>query len=98
MSLPLILRPEAIVDLQTIQGILDGVSSTVRKKFESRLRKLFHDIEAIPALYGFVWKSIRAVRIRDFRYVLYYQVLEDRSEVLAILHGARDPAIWKSRS
>lgn len=97
MSLPLILRPEAIVDLQTIQGDLDGIAPTVRKKFDNRLRKLFRDIESIPALYGFAWKSIRAVRIRDFQYVLYYQVLTDRSEVLGIMHGARDPKTWKSR-
>jgi plasmid stabilization system protein ParE len=40
---------------------------------------------------------VRAARLKQFRYIVYFIVLADRVEVLAVLHGARDPSSWKSR-
>jgi len=48
-------------------------------------------------MYGVVWEDVRAVKLRRFRYVVYYMVLKDRVEVLAVLHGSRDESSWKSR-
>jgi plasmid stabilization system protein ParE len=44
-----------------------------------------------------VWQDVRAARLRKFRYVVYYVVLTDHVEVLAVLHGSRDESTWKSR-
>jgi plasmid stabilization system protein ParE len=35
--------------------------------------------------------------VKQFRYVVYYVVFGDRVEVIAVLHGARDPSVWQSR-
>lgn len=45
-----------------------------------------------------VWKDVRFCRTRRFPYVVYYRVKADRVEVLAVLHGRRDPADWKRRA
>jgi plasmid stabilization system protein ParE len=54
-------------------------------------------IEKMPELYGKVWQDVRAARLKQFRYIVYFIVLADRVEVLAVLHGARDPSSWQSR-
>ncbi len=51
----------------------------------------------MPELYGAVWEDVRAARVKPFRYVVYYVVFDDRVEVIAVLHGARDPALWHER-
>lgn len=88
MSLPVFLRPEAEADLREIYEYLDQFGSS--KKFSERLRQTLSRIENFPELYGIVWEDVRAVRLRKFMYVLYYIAFEDRVDVLAILHGARN--------
>jgi plasmid stabilization system protein ParE len=44
-----------------------------------------------------VWQDVRAARLRKFRHVVYYVAFADRVEVLAVLHGSRDPSAWQSR-
>jgi len=48
-------------------------------------------------LHGTVWEDVRAARLKQFRNIVYFIVLPDRVEVLAVLHSARDPSTWRSR-
>jgi plasmid stabilization system protein ParE len=32
-----------------------------------------------------------------FPYIVYYRILTGRIEVIAVLHGSRDPQTWKDR-
>ena len=48
----------------------------------------------MPRLGQIVWEDIRASRLRRFPYIVYYRVLSDRVEVLAVLHGRRDSSAW----
>jgi hypothetical protein len=43
-------------------------------------------------------QDVRAVRLRRFPFVVYYVVLADRAEVLAVMHGSRDESAWQSRA
>jgi toxin ParE1/3/4 len=98
MSLPVILRPLAETDVVEIFGDLEHIRAGLGKRFLSRLREVLERIEGMPEMYGVVWQDVRAVRLRKFRYVVYYVVLSDHVDVLAILHGARDESDWKSRA
>lgn len=52
----------------------------------------------MPELYAPTFQSVRPAKLRRFPYVVYYRVLPDRIEVLAILHGSRDPRVWQGRA
>ena len=54
-------------------------------------------IEAMPELYVVALENIRRGKLRRFPYLVYYRVLADRVEVVAVLHGSRDPREWKER-
>ncbi len=97
MSLPLIVRPAAETDIQQAYDWLEEAQAGLGDRFAERLQEAFHRIEAMPELYGFVWQDIRAVRLRRFRYVMYYVAFSDRIEVLAVVHGFRHESAWKSR-
>lgn len=96
MSLPVVLRLEVKNDIEEIFEYLEQFGSGQR--FVDRLSEKLHRIENDPELYGIVWKDVRAVRLRKFMYVMYYVVLADRVEVLAVLHGSRHESVWKSRT
>ena len=97
MSAPVIIRPEAEEDIQTTHDALEQVQTGLGRRFVGRLREVLERVESTPELYGVVWQDVRAVRVKQFRYVLYYVVFSDRVEVIAVLHGARDPSVWQSR-
>ena len=55
-------------------------------------------IAMMPELYGVILGDIRRGKLRKFPYVVYYRVLVDRIEVIAVLHGSRDQNSWKDRA
>lgn len=97
MSLPVILRHEAEVDIQEARDQLETVRVGLGTQVLARVREVLARIEKMPELHGKVWQDVRAARLKQFRYVVYCIVLEDRVEVLAVLHGARDPSSWQAR-
>ena len=97
MSLPVILRHEAEVDVQEARDQLESVRVGLGTQVRARLREVLARIEKMPELHGKVWQDVRAARLKQFRYIVYFIVLADRVEVLAVLHGARDPSPWQSR-
>ena len=97
MSLPVILRPEAEVDVQEARDQLEAVRVGLGTQVLARVRDVLARIEKMPELHGKVWQDVRAARLKQFRYIVYFIVLADRVEVLAVLHGARDPSSWQSR-
>jgi len=98
VSLPVILRHEAEVDIQGARDQLEAVRVGLGNQVLARVREVLARIEKMPELHGKVWEDLRAARLKQFRYIVYFIVLEDRIEVLAVLHGARDPSAWQSRA
>ena len=97
MSLPVILRPAAETEIEEAHYELEQIQPGLGKRFVARVRDALARIEAMPEMYGAVWQDVRAARLRRFRYLVYYVVLADRVEVLAVMHGSRDAPAWQSR-
>jgi toxin ParE1/3/4 len=98
VKLPVILRPEAERDLLAGRDWYDQKTAGLGDKFGAEVTKVFERLAATPRLFGAVWEDVRACRVGRFPYVVYYRVLADRVEVLAVLHGSRDPSKWQSRA
>jgi len=98
VSLPVILRHEAEVDIQGARDQLEAVRVGLGNQVLAHVREVLARIEKMPELHGKVWEDVRAARLKQFRYIVYFIVLEDRIEVLAVLHGAWDPSAWQSRA
>jgi len=62
--------------------------------FLNQLNLVLARIGAMPEIYGTVWRNVRAARLRQFTYIVYYRVHVDRVEVLTVVHGSRDPSVW----
>jgi plasmid stabilization system protein ParE len=98
MNRPLIIRPDAEADIWKIDAELEMVRQGLGRRFAAQLNAELERIESLPELRGIVWRDVRAVRIMKFQYVVYYVAYDDRVEVIAVMHGARDSTAWQSRS
>lgn len=98
MSLPLIIRPEAEQDLAAAQAWYEGQRAGLGQAFLARVDQMLAKIQLMPELYAELYRGVRGGKLKRFPYVVYYRVLSDRIEVLAVLHGSRDPAVWQARA
>lgn len=97
MSRPVILRPEAEEDVRGTCADLEQARTGLGRQFAARVREVLERIESMPEPYGLVWQDVRAARLKQFRYVVYYVVVTDHVEVLGLLHSSRDSSAWQSR-
>ncbi|MGH7224473.1 MAG: type II toxin-antitoxin system RelE/ParE family toxin [Gemmataceae bacterium] len=98
MSLPVVLRPEASRDAEEARDYLETRRAGLGQAFLDRLNEELARIGAMPEMYGVVWRNVRAVRLRQFTYVVYYRVQDDRVEVLAVMQGNRSDSAWQARA
>ena len=93
MSLPVVLRPEASRDAEEARDHFEVLRAGLGQAFLDRLNEVLARVGAMPELYGVVWRNVR-----QFTYVVYYRVHDDRVEVLAVMHGSRDASAWQARA
>lgn len=98
MRLPVVVRAEAIRDIEQARDYLELQRQGLGQAFLSRVDETLEQIRGMPRLYAVVWRNIRAARLRQFTYVVYYRVHRSNVEVLALLHGSRDTPTWKKRA
>lgn len=82
MSLPVILRPEAESDIQDACDQLVGVRVGLGKQFLARVREVLTRVEKMPELHGVVQEDVRAARLKQFRYIVYFVAFQDPSMCL----------------
>ena len=98
MRLPVVLRHEAAADLLAARDWYDRQAMGLGDGFSARAEEVFDQLAAMPELFAATWGNVRACRLRKFPYVVYYRVLADCVEVLAVLPASRDPSAWQSRA
>lgn len=98
MSLPVVVRPEAEADLLAALDRYEQQRAGLGDSFRAAAETMLARIEAMPELYAAEFRGVRRAKLRRFPFVVYYRMLADRSEVIAVLHGARDPQIWRDRA
>jgi len=97
MSLSVVLRPEAQADLLETRDWYERQQIGLGKAFSESVEEAVTRIEAMPQMYATVFQEVRRGKLRRFPYLIYYRVLSDRSEVIAVLHSSRDPKLWQER-
>ena len=97
MSLPIAWRPEAEGDLLTARDWYKWQRSGLGEEFADAVDVMPALIESMPEAYAMVLRTVRRAKLRRFPYLIYYRVLANQIEVLAVLHSSRDPMIWQNR-
>lgn len=97
MTLPVVFRPEAAFDVLETRDYYERQQSQLGDRFADALEETVSQIGARPELYAVIFKTVRRTKLRRFPYVVYYRILADRVEVIAVIHGNRHPRVWRRR-
>ena len=97
MTLAAVFRPEAQADLLQTRDWYEQQQPGLGEAFSVAMDEAVIKIEAMPQMYAMVFHEVRRGKLRRFPYLIYYRVLSNRIEVIAVLHGSRDPKLWQER-
>jgi plasmid stabilization system protein ParE len=98
MSFPLCLRPEAEQDLADGRDWYDQQREGLGREFLDAVDAMFEHIRDNPELFAVEYKSVRRAMLTRFPYIVCYRVIDGKIEVIAVLHGSRNPRSWRSRA
>ncbi len=98
MTYSLIIRPETEQDLAEAQTWYEGQREGLEAEFLTAVDAVFDRIRKTPEMYAQEYKAVRRVGLGRFPYVVYYRIVGDSVEVIAVQHGSRNPRRWRSRA
>lgn len=98
MTLPIDFRLEAVDEVDAAYAWYDEQRAGLGEEFLETLLKQLDDIQIRPQGWAVLYRTIRARPMQRFPYILYYRVLPDRINVVAVQHGHRNPRAWRTRA
>lgn len=98
MTRALTVRPEAEGDLAEGRDWYESQRQGLGVEFLDSVERVFDRIRTTPELHPAEFRNVRRAGAHRFPYVIYYRLLTESVEVLAVLHGSRSPRLWRSRA
>ena len=98
MSLPIILRPIARLEMDDAMGWYQEHKEGLEAEFKDAVDQLLERIAAAPLRFGPVRGEIRRALLRRFPYAIHFVPEPNAIIVLAVFHTKRDPRHLEGRS
>jgi plasmid stabilization system protein ParE len=97
MTRRFILRPRAEHDIQSAFEWYESQRRGLGQEFALALRERLEAVRAHPEASPVVYRGIRRAMVPRFPYLIFYVARPERVAVLAVVHHARNPAVWPRR-
>ncbi len=90
-------RPEAEREIEAAFAWYDEQRPGLGREFLNELEVVYERIAAFPLIHTNVYRGLRRARLRRFPVGVFYLVTDTEIRVVAVVHFARHPAVWRSR-
>lgn len=98
MARRLVFAPQVPDDLFAAVDYYERISATLANDFRQHVNDKLDDIAERPESFTRDIESVRFARVERFPYLIFFVADQDSVSIIAVLHGASDPARWRSRS
>src|SRR5687768_6734528 len=90
-------RPSAKQDFSEAFAWYEQQTKGLGNRFEAAVDQTLKIIREFPDAFPTVHRDVRRALVRRFPYSIFYRMREETIHVIAIMHGRRNPAAWRSR-
>ena len=97
MTLSVRLTSAAVQDLALAERWYLDEAPHVLASFEEEIDGTLGRISDRPELYQTVESTVRRAPVRKFPFSVFYRILPEWIEVIAVVHQSRDPRTWQRR-
>lgn len=93
----LTLRPRVQRDLEEAGRWYEARQPGLQDRFLGEIESVLSRIQENPQAYPLIHLDLRRAPLRRFPYGVYYALIEDVIQVVAVVHDARHPSVWRHR-
>ncbi len=97
MKRPILAHPSVDDDLVEAARYYAAIDPDLAEDLLTRVEDAKRRIAATPKMHRIIWRDVRRTLVGRFDYGVFYRVLADHVQVLAVYHMKRDPAGWQQR-
>ena len=97
MARRLIFAPQVPDDLVAAVNYYERISPALANDFRQNVNDKLDGIADRPESFPFDVEPVRFARVGRFPYLIFFVADWDSVSIIAVLHGASDPARWRSR-
>ena len=90
-------RPEAERDVETAFAWYEEQRPGLGREFLHELDVIYRRIAMLPFLFAELYRGLRRARVRRFPVGVFYIVTPTEIRIVAVVHAARSPNVWRSR-
>ena len=94
---PVVLRPEASEDIEQARPWYESKLTGLGERFLCATEVALLKIEDLPEAPALVYHDVRFVSLQKFPYGVFYRVVSDRVDILAVVHSRRTHRTWIDR-
>lgn len=76
----------------------ERVSLDLANRLRRAIASALAEMRCQPLLHGIAFDDVRVIRVRDFPYLVQYQVQGETVRVLGVFHSASNPDKWLKRA
>ena len=93
----LVLRPFVEHEIDEAASWYEERQPGLREAFLESIDGTLSRLQENPLLYPVAHLDIRRAPLRRFPYGVYYLLIEEEIHVIAVVHDARHPLVWRRR-
>lgn len=90
-------RPEAERDVEVAFAWYEEQRAGLGRELLQELDVVYQRIAKFPFIYAELHRGLRRVRVRRFPVGVFYLVRSQEILIVAVVHAARSPRVWRSR-
>ena len=98
MAKSAVFTPSAKRDLASARDWYEVEKEGLGFELVDEVRRATNRIESNPEHFAVMYRHVRLCPVNRFPYFIAFRLIDHRPEILAVLHGHRDPSIWQDRA
>lgn len=89
--------PEADAELTEAREWYSHQRKDLDLEFMQCIDNVLSKVAANPHVFPVVYRALRRAVVHRFPFAVFYELMSDEIQVIAVFHSRRDPELWKSR-
>jgi plasmid stabilization system protein ParE len=90
-------RPEIELDVREAAGWYEERSQGLGSRFEQEVRAALNRVAERPEAFSELGPGVRHAVLNVFPYLVIFRQAATFVEIIAVIHGAREPSNWQRR-
>ena len=90
-------RPQAEREVEAAFAWYEEQRAGLGREFLRELDVVYERLAKFPLIYADVYRGLRRTHLRRFPIGVFYLVTEAEIRVVAVVHLARNPKVWRDR-